>query len=93
MMGRAKEYYYTLQGHLDKSLALIKADEASEKAVASGLEQLDRRKAELQDVQKRLKIEIRDRSNEVRRIREEMLALRNDSRVWTNEDDKGRNGA
>ncbi|KLT43877.1 hypothetical protein CC85DRAFT_311485 [Cutaneotrichosporon oleaginosum] len=90
MVGRAKEYFYTLQGYLDTALALIRADEAALAAVGGGLDQLDRRKAELQEEQKRLKIDIRDRTNEVRRMREEMLALRNDTRVWPNEEGKGR---
>ncbi|GMK56435.1 hypothetical protein CspeluHIS016_0302750 [Cutaneotrichosporon spelunceum] len=88
---RAKEYYYTLQGHLDKSVALIQADEAALGAIGVGLEQLDRRKAELHEEQKRLKIEIRDRTNEVRRMREEMLALGNKG-LWGSEEGKRGNG-
>lgn len=80
-MPRAKEYYYTLQGHLEKAMILIRADEAALGAVGVGLEQLDLRKAELHEEQKRLKIDIRDRTNEVRRMREEMMALRNDERL------------
>lgn len=70
-------YYYTLQGHLDSSITLIRAHHAAVAALAVGLDELERRKAELQEEQRRLKVEIRDRENEVRRMREEMIVLHN----------------
>ncbi|BEJ11565.1 hypothetical protein CspHIS471_0200250 [Cutaneotrichosporon sp. HIS471] len=91
---RTQEYYLTLQGHLVQAVALMQADEASLGAIAVGIEQLDFRKAELQDKQKRLKVDLRDRSNEVRRMREEMLALGDSKFLWNSDEGKGRgNGA
>ncbi|BEI88665.1 uncharacterized protein CcaverHIS019_0200270 [Cutaneotrichosporon cavernicola] len=69
---------------------LLEADEASLGAIAVGIEQLDFRKAELQDKQKRLKVDLRDRTNEVRRMREEMLALGDSKLLWNSDEGKGR---
>ncbi|BEI80862.1 hypothetical protein CcaverHIS002_0200220 [Cutaneotrichosporon cavernicola] len=87
---RTQEYYLTLQGHLVQAIALMQADEASLGAIAVGIEQLDFRKAELQDKQKRLKVDLRDRTNEVRRMREEMLALGDSKLLWNSDEGKGR---
>lgn len=72
---RELSYYYSLQGHIDALTTRIRANQAAGAALTVGLDELDQRKAELQKEQTSLKVDTRDRENEIRRLREEMMAL------------------